>query len=515
MKRNISAPTGALVGKTYVVETDTGLLMMSNPTLYDILACRGIYIEYTCSGVNNRFMAMGKAFDAYAKLAAFCGASPSTATTPEGLALEFIKYSMTFDFAIARMKAPSNGRISGGLLNPAGTLQNVVVQAVYAIPNTLLSGFWQTCEAGAVRRSLCSREDGYLRGCNGNIQFGSESQILLETAYNGPNYKTNIAKISTFANSADLTRNASWAIPTYVAAAAINMTYGQALDKIIGTMDLGDANNKKVSLRAMIVAKLAELGVSEGQKVVQPVVFGGFADSMRILGDAISLTETAAYVPHKGFNSVGSTTVTPISNTSVAYAGAMHPLSDGTLRLPICLMADWRDPVSPPFYGSEYAHTMGVPAAKWSSVTQELGWKIDGQETLSIIGSQPFGVLFNDDCSPKTLPKYDFPLQERLTNVRRYCRATDLADPTIGYTESGSATIEAQQELFVSQVNGADRSISEMASIGDTYAVTLRTLISCSLDGVTSDGSDINLSPAAVDRTLRCYPIGLTTTCVL
>lgn len=513
MKRNISAPTGALVGKTYVVETDTGLLMMSNPALYDILACRGIYIEYTCNGFSNRFMAMGKAFDAYARLATFCGASPDTATTPVGLALEFVKYSMTFDFAIARMKAPSGGRISGGLLNPVGTLQNVVIQAVYAIPNTLLSGFWQTCDVGAVRRSLCKRDD-YYRGSNGNIQFGSESQILLDTTY-GPNYKTNIARNSSFANSANLATGASWAIPTYVAAAAVNMTYGQALDKIIGTMDLGDAHNKKVSLRAMIVAKLAELGVSEGQKVVQPVVFGGFAGSMRILGDAISWTEAVSYAPHQSFNSAGSTTATPFSNTSVVYAGAMHPLSNGALRLPICLTADWQDQVSPVFYGAEYTHTLGAAAANWSSVTQELGWKIDGQETLNIIGCQPFGVLFNDDCSPKTLPQYDFPLQERLTNVRRYCRATNLADPTVGYTESQSATIEAQQELFVSQVNGADRSISEIASIGDTYAVTLRTLVSCSLDGVTSDGSDINLSPAAVDRTLKCYPVGLTTTCVL
>lgn len=489
--QSVTPPAGALAGKTYGVDSLTGLLMITNPTIQDCHASRSIYIEYSIGSQANKMFLMGSSYSEFIRLLTYFGEVPMSATTPQQLATMMVSSRMCVVMGGGFLLGGNNGQVWTGGIDVAREGVAGVVSKVCAIPHRMIAGHW------------CTGQHDF-----GNMPARNSSSLLMNnettTHYPSPNFYVPKVGGQYVGYGYSSASNPNAFIPTYVAATKSAISYEAALDKIVTSSKIPDERKAlvKTTLRAALVAH----GINMQSNVPIPMIVGGYNGSLRVLGDAIAMgmAETMScgvrFQTSTGFRA----SQTSVAKTSNATYGAMTSLADGSRRLPLPLMGDLivSNNVMTPYCVAQGHY------ATWGEASHPLTKTIDGINLSDIMGHQPFDCFYEDGDSKKVRNfAGNMTLSDKHQAILTLNRHVDTPNPQGGFVAvPGGPSVEAQMDAFGIDAANVETGYGDTASLGESYMVTIRTLLRLVFDSVEVSSDDITIPVANVRRVLLGVP---------
>lgn len=519
--RQITPPAKALAGKQYGVDLDTGLLCITNPTYMDIIACKGVLVRYKSTGgtyqMPNVLLLMGRAFSEWVKILEAGGSVFAGPKTAEEYGMYLVKHMIAAKIMATGIPGRNNHSITNGVESVyLYAYRNVVLESVSAVPNTLLSGFWSTFQIPPSGNCVAKADASYVTMNNGNLDYYvTPAPMVGENASSG----TNTADIGFMYGReencggglpTDTNTNGcrNWGLPTYVAASSTSLTYQECVDKVVASVNVDD-DAVLIALKSELTKALIARGAVMNQYMIQPLVFGGFAGTLRLVGDAAWMGGSSFYQPFR--NRVADTLNNQFTDTSHVVQGGLVPVGNTKLLLPTMLVGQAVAPFASVWRVTSYANYTFQPPVGWDAITQAVGSTINGTDIRKVLGPQPFGEFYNDDLTPKVLPAVNFDMNALMQKMMSMTRSSDHPDPTAGYIASTGNSVESQRLNFFNDARGTDLGAIEQSSIADTYALTPRQIIAACTDSLVFGESDITVQPAFISRVLDLYPYPVVT----
>lgn len=367
----ITAPAGALPGKTYGADERTGLLVMNAPTLQDVLACKGILVH---SKTGFAFC-LGQAFiDRYNLCRTAKGAEPTLAE----LAMATVG-SVTWISSFRWGNANSGGSIQFGLIGKDYTSATDGIVSIFAVPHGFISGFG------------CSHLTGQ------SFPNDVPTRALNREIYRQANYGMNVADSQFGANisaGADFTGgggviyNGSYPC-WFLTAMKLKMTVKDYVGHI--SQGVEDKYNAREMARTNALVALQTAGVNIEHAVTVPLYIVKMNDGTYRY--ATDFRSSASDLAISGGEAFSGTPSNPLFNPIL---GARHPVGAGYFTLPFVDDYFGRANGSAPYNLYSNLATEGIgDRVTLRAATKVVAEKISGQYTEAICYHQPIRAFYD------------------------------------------------------------------------------------------------------------------------